>query len=371
MTNSRAGCLVRRILLGALLSVPSIAVGTDSLTLSEVKLLGTNRLSTDDVISGLDLRLGGTTTRQSLLRACGRFRQMKLFQSSHCRYSVKGQSVSLTIFVEDTWGGMPIVFDNFVWMNRQELLTRLKQELPLFMPTLPESSGLTKDITRVLEEVVTEHGIKAAVRYDSSFWTLRGMNVFFVEGISTPVRSLQIEGENAPSPEQLLKWAQFYTKEDFSAARLTWVILWVMRDLYAPRGYLRPVVGQPVIEPLAEKDGTYPVQVILPISSGALFTFDSVKFEGLAKEHAASLLEKWKLKSGYPYDTAYVDRFVFEEILSSPWAQHSKTEADVALPCATIDESSKKVSLTVTVEVPKKTYPVTKKHDCWYLGTSR
>jgi hypothetical protein len=343
-----------------MLSVPGVAVGTDSLTLSEVHLVGTKRLTTDDVVRGLDLKLGGATTRQNILQACGRFRQLKLFQSSHCRYRVQGQSLSLTIFVEDKWGGTPVVFDNFVWTTRQELLARLKQELPLFMPELPESSGLTNDINRVLEQVVAEHGIKAHVRYDSTFWTERGMNVFLIDGISTPVTSLQIEGENPPPPEELLKWSQFYTKENFSAARLTWVTRWVIRDLYAPRGYLRPVVGEPVIQSLAEKDGTYPVCVILPISSGALFTFNSVKFEGLAKERAASLIAKWKLKPGDPYDQAYVDRFTLDEILSAPWAQHSKTETDVARHCTTIDEAAKKVSLTMTVEVPKKTYPVTK-----------
>lgn len=343
-----------------MLSVQGVAVGTSSLTLSEIHLVGTKRLTTDDVVRGLDLKLGGATTRQNILQACSRFRQLKLFQSSHCRCRVEGQSLSLTIFVEDKWGGTPVVFDNFVWTTKQELLARLKHELPLFMPELPLHSGLANDIIRVLQQVVIEHGIKAPVRYDSMFWTERGMNVFLIDGISTPVKSLQIQGENPPSPEELLKWSQFYTKENFSAARLTWVIRWVIRDLYAPRGYLRPVVGQPVIQSLAEKDGTYPVRVILPISSGPLFTFDSVKFEGLAKERAASLLAKWKLKPGDPYDQAYVYKFTFDEILGAPWAQHSKTEADVARPCARIDEATKKVSLTITVEVPKRTYPAMK-----------
>jgi outer membrane protein assembly factor BamA len=182
------------------------------------------------------------------------------------------------------------------------------------------------------------------------------LNVFFIDGLPTPIKSLQIEGENAPPPEEVLKWSAFYRKEYFSAARLTWIIGFVKRDLYAPRGYLRPVVGEPDIEPLAEKDGTYPVQVVLPISSGALYTFDSVKFEGLAKGHSASLLAKWKLKPGAPYDPAYMHQFVSDEIVAAPWGQYSRTESAVASPCAKIDEASRRVSLTITVEVPKKTY---------------
>jgi outer membrane protein assembly factor BamA len=359
MSKPMMGRSISVFILGLLSVVPRI-VGTDALVLSQVHVVGTNQLSSEDIIRGLNLKIGEPTTRQTLLRACDQLHQLKLFRSSQCRYAIHGHSLSLTISVmEESAGmpmGMPVVFSNFVWTTRAELLSRLKREIPLFMPDLPESCGLTNDITRVLQQVVNERGIKAAVRYDDSFWTLRGMNVFYIEGISTPVTALQIEGENAPSPEELAKWSQFYTKEDFSAARLTWVIRWVQRDLYQPRGYLRPVVGEPIVQFLGEKDGTYPVRVILPITSGDLYTFDSVRFEGLAKEHAVSLISKWKLRPGDPYDKAYVNSFITKEILSEPWASHSKSESDDAIPCAEIDGASKKVSLTVTVEPPKRTY---------------
>jgi hypothetical protein len=196
MKNASVRHLVQFFLLGCLLSLANAAGGSDSLTLSEVHLVGTNHLTPEDVVRGLDLKLGEATTHQNLLRACANFRELKLFQSSRCRYSIHGHNIALTILVKERWPGMPVVFSNFVWMTRAESLARLKQELPLFMPELPESSGLTNDIIRVLEQVVKERGINAPVRYDDSFWTLRGMNVFFIEGISTPVTALQIEGEN-------------------------------------------------------------------------------------------------------------------------------------------------------------------------------
>jgi|HubBroStandDraft_1064217.scaffolds.fasta_scaffold01345_9 outer membrane protein assembly factor BamA len=354
MSKSLAGRLISVLLLGFLFHGLRVVSATDALVLSEVRLVGSDQLSPEDLTRGLDLKLGVPTSRQSLVRACDRFRQLKLFGSPRCTYTTYGHSVSLTIFVKPI--GMPVVFDNFVWTTRPELLARLKQEIPLFMPDLPESCGLTDDIIRVLEQVVNERGIKAPVRYDAHFWTNRGMNVFYIEGISTPVTALQIEGINAPSPEETLKFSQFYTKENFSAARLTWVIHFVIRDLYKTRGYLRPVVGKPVTQFLGEKDGAYPVRVVLPISSGDLYLFDSVNFEGLAKPHAALLLSKWKLGRGDPYNESYVNEFISKEILDAPWAAHSKSGSDVALPCTRIDAVTKKVSLTVTVEVPKKTY---------------
>jgi outer membrane protein assembly factor BamA len=357
MRSTVAGSFVRFSFLGVVLLLPNVATAADALVLSEIRLVGTDQLSPEDVARGLDLKIGGQTSRNELIRACDQFRQLKLFGSSRCTYANHGNRISLTIYVEPT--GMPIVFDNFVWTTRPELITRLKHGIPLFMPQFPWSSGITNDIIRVLQEVVNERGIKATVRYDDRFWTERGMNVFYVEGISTPVTSLQIEGENAPSPEAVLAFSNFYTKENFSAARLTWVTRWVIRDLYKPRGYLRAVAGEPVIQCLGEKDEAFPVRVILPIVSGDLYTFDSLNFEGLAKAHAASLLSNWKLKRGEPYNESYVNDFVSKEILDAPWAVHSRTSTDVARPCARLDGTTKKVSLTIRVEVPKKTYTYT------------
>lgn len=145
-------------------------------------------------------------------------------------------------------------------------------------------------------------------------------------------------------------------KENFSATRLTWVIQWVIHDLYKPRGYLRPAIAEPQIQSLGERDSTFPVRVVLHISSGDRYVFGSVQFLGLAKPHASLLLSKWKLTPGDPYNEAYVENFISTEILGAPWAVHSKTESDVAFPCATVDPATKEVSLTVTVEPPRKTY---------------
>jgi hypothetical protein len=361
LSQPMMGRAARIIVIGLLCFLPTICSGAHTFVLSEVHLGGTDELTVEDLVRGLNLKLSESTTRQNLVAACVHLKKLQLFRSTHCRRTIHGHNVVLDINVEGE--GMRVVFDNFVWTGRAELLARLKQEIPLFKPRLPEACGLTSDILHVLQQVVNERGIKGSVRYDDRFWTIRGMNVFYVQGISTPVTALQIEGDNGPSPEDLAKWSQFYTKEDFSAARLTWVIDFVKRDLYKPRGYLKPIVGEPVIQFLGKKDGTYPVRVILPISSGDLYTFDSVKFEGLAKEHAASLLSKWKLKPGVPYDKSYVKDFITSEILSAPWARHSKNESDDVLPCAMIDEVTRKVSLTISVEPPKKTYPGTKAAD--------
>jgi hypothetical protein len=355
------GRLIGALLLGFSF-FPLIAVATtDALVLTDVRLVGTDRLNSADVARGLHLKLGETTTRQNLVSACHRFQHLKLFRSSQCRYQEHDHTISMTIVLDDKWGGMPVVLDNFVWMIREAVVARLKQEIPLFMSDLPQSSTLNNEIIRVLQELVNERGIKAFVRYDDSFWTDRGMNVFYIDGLSTPVAGLEIRGENAPTDEAFLKFSDFYEKENFSAARLTWIIWWVTRDLYKPRGYLRPVVHEPVVQLSGETEGLYPVRVILPISSGPVYTFNSVKFGGLAEKHSADLLPRWKLKLGDPYNDAYVQTFI-NEILAEPWAMLTPTQSHLAVTCSELDDATKKVSLIITVEDPKKTY--TTPRDC-------
>jgi outer membrane protein assembly factor BamA len=333
-------------------SASGVPIAHAPLTLSRVEIIGTTRLSNEDVAAGLNLRVGKETTRDELARACDHFDQMKLFNSASCAFDIRGATASLSISVNEMSRGWPVVFQNFVWMTRSQLLARLKQDIPLFMPELPEETGLKGEIIRVLELVASERGIHAKVEYDG-FWAIRGMNDFYIDGISTPVVSLQIEGENAPSLEETQQWSKIlYKNEDYSAPRLTWVIRSLIRDFYFARGYMRPVVGQPRLEYLGEKDGAYPVRIVVPIVSGDVFRFESVKFEGLAEPHSSELLAKWKLSPGDPYNESYKDKFIFDEILTQPWAQKSSGESRSTSPCGLINEATMTVSVTIGVEAP-------------------
>lgn len=337
-------------LISALMSASARPMYDAPLTLSHVYVIGTTRITSEDVSAGLHLTVGEKTSRGELALACTRFNQLKLFYSARCEFAIDENSASLSISVKNDTPDLPVVFQNFVWLTRTELLKRLKQEIPFFMPDLPDGNGLQSEIISVLEKIAREHGIDQKVVYND-FWSGRGLYVFRIEGISTPVRSIQIEGENAPSLEETQKWSKIlYSNEDYSAARLTWVIGWLVRDFYFTRGYMRPVVGQPRLEYLGKKDGTYPVRIIVPITPGQLYEFESVRFEGLAELHSSELLAKWKLNPGDPYDESYQGKLTSGEILTQPWAQNSDAEPRSSSLCGLINPATMAVSVIIGVE---------------------
>ena len=345
--------LVPSLIAGSLLfpvlgySRPPLGSG---LTLAGAHVSGPSGFSAEDLLRGLELKVGAATTTKELQQACDHLKELKAFHSERCSSEVDGMSLWLNVSIDEKAVGAPLIFDNFVWTSREALLARIHSEVPLFTPEIPDDSALNAQIVRVLDRVVAERGIKASV-FHNDFWARRGMNVFSVRGIAAPAVSCQIEGRNPPITAKMANWCK---TENFSMAKLNWDLGFAVRNLYLVRGYLRPVVSEPVIQFLGEKDGSFPVQVLVHIESGPQYAFDSVRFAGLAKARSALLASKWKLKRGDIYDASYENDFAIKEILDEQSARHDSTSSDEVSTCDVIDDVGNKVSVTVTVRAPRK-----------------
>jgi len=364
---SLAGCI----------SLRTAAPEAPEFVLAGATISGSQNLSPDDLLRGLDLKAGSSVTRQTLQQDCGRLDRLRLFYSENCGVRIDGRNLWIDVRVLPA-AGPPLMFENFVWTTRKDLLARLKQELPLFTPEIPTDSALNPDIIRVLNKVVAERGILGHVEVDK-FWADKGGggHVFTIVGVKAPVVACIVEGGDAPSAEQVANALPGCARDDFSMPLLNWIAESIVTDLYDSRGYLQPVLEEPIVQFLGERDGKFPVRVVFPISPGPQYRFHSVSFEGIAKSHSAELLAHWKLKPGDIYDTAYVSDFEFNSILSRPWAQHSSTSSDTVEPCELVDEVNRTVSLTLTVTVPKKqeTFSPQKQRACgggpmlfWFVG---
>jgi hypothetical protein len=308
-------------------------------------------LTSDDLLRGLKLQIGQKTDRNSLHAMCEELQGLKAFYSLSCNAIADGNQLWLEVAVKGA-PFPPLIFDNFVWTTRMALVARLKQEVPLFTPGIPYDSALNPDIVRVLNRIVAEHGIKGGVEH-SQFWIDRGMNVFVVNGISAPVVSCEIVGENAPPPAEIRAWSHVDDGWNLSLAELNWKLDFALRDLYYSRGYLHPIVQESQIRYLGQRDGRYPVKVIMRISSGPQYIFRSIRFEGRARAHAGQLLSAWRLKPGEAYNDSYTSEFE-SKMLDEPWAQKDATSSFTSSSCVTINESERSVFLTITVGLPKQ-----------------
>lgn len=305
-------------------------------------------MSQDDLLRGLHLTLGQPTLLSELRASCRQLEGLMLYRRYDCSAVREGDNAWIVLDVPASSTSMDaddgIIFDNFVWMSRAQILHRIKQTIPLATSHIQLKSPLNDQILGVLNQLLAERGIKAEAVRDE-FWIERNKNVFKANGISVPVASIEVQGKNAP--RAIKQWAGDYEENEFSMALLNWRLNAVVEDAYLPRGYLHPDVHEPEVIFLGQKGGAYPVKIVLRIDSGPLYTFKELRLEGAAHKHEAELRTEWTLKPGAAYDISYGRRFYFS-VLGYDWAQMGRSTA-TGIDCTRIDDREHTVTLTIKV----------------------
>lgn len=341
------------LVLGVALGVNASAQNAPAyggLKLEGARITGTNEISAEDLLRGLDLHAGQPIALSEIRTACHWLEDLMIYKSLECSAVREEDSAWIVLQVPVSATRMDnedgIIFDNIVWMSRAEILQRLKRSIPLFTSHVQLKSPLNEDVLRVLNQMLTERGMKVQAVRDE-FWMERDKNVYKVAGVSVPVVSIEVQGENAP--RAIKQWSGAYDDKQFSMALLNWRLNEVIDNYYYPRGYLHPVVQEPEVISLGLKNGAFPVKIILRINAGVQYTFKALRFEGRAQTFEHELRPAWTLKPGAPYDVAYGRQFYFS-VLSSDWAPYGKAAA-TGIDCTRLDE--REHSVTLTIKVPE------------------
>jgi hypothetical protein len=322
----------------------------NGLRLVGARITGTTEMNAEELLRGLDLHAGEPITLSEIRIACHRLEDLLIYKSLNCSAVREDDSAWIVLQVPvsstraDNEDG--IIFDNFVWMSRAEILQRIKKAVPLFTSHIQLKSPLNDDVLRVLNQLLAERGMKAQAIRDE-FWVERDKNVYKATGISVPVVSIEVTGENAP--RQIKQWSGAYDNKQFSMALLNWRLNEVIENYYYPRGYLHPVVQEPEVISLGVKEGAFPVKIILRVDAGTQYTFKSLRLEGRALAHEAELRKAWTLKPGSPYDVGYGRQFYFS-VQSSDWAQQGKASS-AGSDCTRVDV--KEHTVTLTIKIPE------------------
>jgi hypothetical protein len=307
-------------------------------------------LSEGDLLRGVGLHKGQAATAETVRNACRTLGGLRIFYGLRCSPVVEGENVWLDLTAGP---GMPVVFDNFVWITREDLTRRLKEKVPLFMPTLADW-GLNDSIVKALNEILAEDHMSGSAVFES-FWAQRGKMDFVVSGIKVPVASCRIVGDNAPTGKALEDWKSSCMSEEYSAARRALQMYFAVDDLYRARGYMNPKVGDPETELMPSADGSYPVRVLFKIDSGPLYRFDSIAFIGLLADRAENLGAQWTLKPGEVFDEAYVKQFGDEKILSQPWSVEKPGSSYTLKICERTNPEQSSIAVSFSLEKAKGT----------------
>src|SRR5262249_38895091 len=173
-------------------------------------------------------------------------------------------------------------FDNFVWLGKEEIDSRLRKELPLYVGVAPETGELLDEIAAVLEKLSGEKSIKVHVNrrvqqrdIDDKNWS----HAYVAEGAKVKVEAVRFDGPLTVNPDELQKAASLLVGHDYSAFESDLFASMRVVPFFADRGYLRAKIGPSVIK-VAHAEGTqdFSVEIAYPIIEGSLYRWQAAEW---------------------------------------------------------------------------------------------
>ncbi|HWS98670.1 MAG TPA: POTRA domain-containing protein [Pyrinomonadaceae bacterium] len=271
-----------------------------SLRLAGVEFAGLARVSKEQAVGASGLQIGQRVTVEDLDAAAQRLLDSGLFTKLSYRLRTSNDQASVTFQVEEQkGGGVPVVFDNFVWFTNEELTSAVRGEVPLFDGTAPERGGVIQSITKALERLLRERNIAGQVNYTPSADTT-GRNprhVFSVSGSAVKVCGVRFPGSAGVGERELVKNSKGLLGTEYSQEFASAFAHANLIPVYKQHGHLKAKFGQPAAAVGSGecRDG---VVVTLPVTEGVSYTWDKAEWAGNEAYPARDLDSPLGMKPG-------------------------------------------------------------------------
>jgi outer membrane protein assembly factor BamA len=288
----------------ALLAMPNAhsqqASSTQAMQLSKIEVIGLHRYTHEQVVSASGLQIGQNINPDMLDAAANRLVSSGLFKKLSYRLRGGGGKAIVTFEVEELMGGVPVVFDNFVWFSDEELVGAIRRELPSFDGTAPETGGMTDSIAKALQQLLQERKISGRVEYTPSA-DVAGRNpkhIFSVKGMSIPICALQFPGAADVQDSELVKSSKPLFGGDYSKEFVASFAEENLKPIYRQRGHLRAAFQAPAAKPENNSNCKDGVSVSVPVEEGLIYSWDKAQWSGNTVLRAEELESALGMKAG-------------------------------------------------------------------------
>ena len=303
--------------LAALLSCAVVVCGQPQQSAAKMRLVkvewvGLQRLKEEEVAKAAGLTVGQEVDVAALDAACERLIASGLVAQVgyHLREAGAQASVTFEVVEAKREGNIPVVFDNFVWFTRDELVAAVRRELPEFDGRAAELNSAVAGITRALERLLAERKIAGEVEYLPQASVAGGdsKHIFSVRGVSLPVCSVSFAGAAAEVEPELQAVARQMLGTDYSQEAVSGFASTAVRSLYHRRGNLKVAFGEPgaaLAEAAACKGG---VAVSLAVEEGQVYSWAGAAWSGNAAIPSTELDAALAMRPGEVANAARIER---------------------------------------------------------------
>jgi outer membrane protein assembly factor BamA len=259
-----------------------------------IRVSGQRKFSAEQVIAATGLKVGQAFSQKDLDAVAERLGKSGAFPDVSYSYVPEGGLISIEFKVEEATKFRACVFDNFVWLPRDEIQAGLKKELPLFIGVVPETGDLLDDISQALEKLSKEKGISVHVtrRIDQvAIGDPNWSHLYSAQGVEVRVQSVRFTGTLTVNPNDLQKETSGLIGREYSEFQNSLFGSVRLVPYYRERGYLQAKVETqaPKILSHVDRSSEYVVETVYAVTEGSVYRWDPPEWSGNAAIAPASL----------------------------------------------------------------------------------
>jgi outer membrane protein assembly factor BamA len=264
---------------------PAQASAKEAYRLAELKFIGLNRFTGEQVSVAMGLRVGDRVGPARLAAAADLLAKSGAFDDVNFRYSSDAGALTAEFRVVETQKVLPCVFDNFVWFSDEQLDQALRKRVPFYAGVAPESGGTVEQVRVALRDIIRADGIQGEVEETPSSAGIGqpvSRFVFRVTGVPMPIRTASFPGASVVSENDLVVASKEIFGQDFSSTFVSTFASSGLLPIYRRRGYLRARFEQPQVKIIqSSADPAHPeIAVTIPVAEGSEFLWAKAEWEG-------------------------------------------------------------------------------------------
>lgn len=288
--------------------LPAVAGAADHFNLARILVTGSQRYQEDDLVRATGLSVNTQVTANDLQDAATRLGNSGAFASVQFLFkpAVGTKGVEADFQVKDAEKYLPAVFENFVWFSDQDLQVAVHQAVPLFKGGIPNSGGMSDDVSAALSKFLASKGLPSEISYimSANFGGLPTAYKFKVADANLKVRDVALVGTAHIPPEQLAKAATPLKGTDYLRSDVAIVLEKNLSPIYQQRGYLKFAITE--IKPKVDDKSQVTVEATL--SEGTQYRLAGLSWSGNTLISSDDLSKRITLKMGVPVDGLQLDR---------------------------------------------------------------
>ena len=281
--------------------------------LISIKVTGSKRYAEKDIAAASGLQLGTPVSDDDFKKAAVRLGDLGVFSDIGYKFSYSAEGTKLEFQVTDVEKFVPVRFEDFVWFSEDEMLSRIKQSVPLFNGEVPLSGNMPRQISDVLQTMLVERSIPGQVDYFRSGPSNGAPEsiLYNVENVLIQIRNVEFTGAAPEELPALKEAARRVFDREYSRNVLNALVEHQLLPVYHARGYLKAAFGPPqpkvVKPPSAETAGEVKnltiVDVSFAVTPGRQYKLKALEWSG-NHEFPTEVLQKMvRAEPGQPSNT--------------------------------------------------------------------